>query len=46
MFKIRKYNNFWAVRDKWDELIAVIVYKKGAEEIVRRLEVVNNKVVN
>lgn len=37
---IEKYKSsrFWAVYDEIGLLICVAVYKKGAEEIVRRLE--------
>lgn len=36
--RIEHYGNrFWAVYDAEDKLIAVTVYKKGAEEIIRRL---------
>ena len=40
MIQISKYNRFWAVW-RGDELIAVVVYKKGAEAvaaIARKLE--------
>jgi len=33
----RYKRRFWAVLDDDGSLIAVIVYKKGAEEVVRRL---------
>ena len=32
-----KYGRFWAVYDEGGNLIAVVVYKKGALEIIRRL---------
>jgi hypothetical protein len=35
-YEITKRGKFWAVLDK-GELVAVVVYKKGAVEIVRRL---------
>ena len=39
MFRIEKYGNrFWAVFDSIGELVAVCVYKKGATEVKRRLE--------
>jgi hypothetical protein len=34
----RYKRRFWAVRDKDGSLICVCVYKKGANEVVRRLE--------
>lgn len=33
-----KYGRFWAVYDEGGNLIAVVVYKKGALEIIRRLK--------
>ena len=36
--KIEKYKRFWAVYDKEDRLICVCVYKRGAQEVLRRLE--------
>jgi hypothetical protein len=35
---IRKYGRFWAVYDAGDVLICVTVSKKGALEVVRRLQ--------
>ncbi len=40
MIRVNRYNRFWAVW-RGDELIAVVVYKKGAEvvaAIARKLE--------
>ena len=40
MIRVARYNRFWAVWRE-DELIAVVVYKKGAEAvaaIARKLE--------
>ena len=35
---IRKYGGrYWAVYDSTGELICVCLYKKGAQEVVRRL---------
>jgi len=31
------YPRFWAVYDDDDELVCITVYKKGAQEVVRRL---------
>jgi hypothetical protein len=31
------YSRFWAIRDDQD-LVAVVVYKKGAAELLRRLQ--------
>ena len=36
--KIEKYDRFWAVYDQQGVLVCVCVYKKGAKEVVRRLE--------
>lgn len=36
--KKEKYGRFWAVYDENNELVCVTVYKKGAEEVIRRLE--------
>lgn len=36
--KIEKYGRFWAVYDKDDVLVCVTVYKKGAVEVIKRLQ--------
>lgn len=36
---VRRYKRFWAVYDAIGELVCVCVYRKGATEVVRRLEV-------
>ena len=36
--RIRKYGRFWGIYDADDTLICVTVYKKGALEVVRRLQ--------
>ena len=36
--RIRKYGRFWGIYDADDTLICVTVYKKGAREVVRRLQ--------
>jgi hypothetical protein len=36
--QIRKHGRHWAVYDHNGQLIVVCVYKKGAAEVVRRLE--------
>jgi hypothetical protein len=33
-----RYGRYWAVYDRRDVLICVCVYKKGAREVVRRLQ--------
>ena len=35
---IRKYGRYWAVYGAAGELVCVCLYKKGAEEVVRRLQ--------
>ena len=35
---IKRYGRFWAVYDETAGLICVCVYKKGAQEVVRRIE--------
>ena len=40
-----KYGRFWAVYDDAGELVCVTVYKKGAVEVIRRLEI-NKKTAN
>jgi hypothetical protein len=35
---IKKYGRFWAIYDATGTLICVCVYRKGAEEVVRRLQ--------
>ena len=37
--RIQKYGRYWAVYDVDDSLIVIAVYKKGAEEVVRRLTI-------
>jgi hypothetical protein len=34
---IKKYGRFWAIYDAANVLVCVCVYRKGAEEVVRRL---------
>lgn len=36
-YRIRRRGRFWEVLDPTDALICVTVYKRGAEEVVRRL---------
>ena len=40
--RIQRYGNtrHWAVYDDAGQLICLCVYKKGAEEVVRRLEAI------
>ena len=33
-----KYGRYWAVYDELDVLICITVYKKGAVEVIRRLQ--------
>lgn len=35
---IERYGRFWALYDAAHALVAVVVYKKGAAELRRRLE--------
>ena len=35
---IRRYGHFWAAYDDAGQLVCVTVYKKGAVEVIRRLE--------
>lgn len=36
--RIQKYGDrYWAVYDEEDNLVCVTVYKKGAQEVLRRL---------
>jgi len=35
--RIERYKRFWAVRDEAGELICLCVYRKGANEVLRRL---------
>lgn len=35
---VKKHNRFWKVLDDRGELVCLAVYKKGAEEVKRRLE--------
>lgn len=35
--KITRYGRFWAVYDGENVLVCLCVYKKGAEEVLRRL---------
>ena len=38
-YTVQKYRNsrFWAVVDAAEELVCITVYKRGADEVVRRL---------
>jgi len=38
---IENYGRFWAIYDQNRELICVTVYKKGAIEVMKRLEGLN-----
>ena len=33
----QKHSRWWEVRDPQDELVCLTVYRKGAQEVVRRL---------
>ena len=35
---LTRYGRFWAVYDQADVLVCVCVYRKGALEVVRRLQ--------
>ena len=35
---IRKYGRYWALYDDAGELVCVCVYRKGAAEVLRRLQ--------
>jgi len=35
---IRKYGRYWALYDTAGELVCVCLYKKGATEVLRRLQ--------
>jgi hypothetical protein len=35
---IRKYGHYWALYDDAGELVCVCLYKKGAVEVLRRLQ--------
>lgn len=37
-FILSRHGRFWAVRDAVGELICLCVYKRGAVEVIRRLE--------
>jgi hypothetical protein len=36
-YTIRRRNRFWEVLDSSGDLVCLTVYKRGAEEVVRRL---------
>jgi hypothetical protein len=36
--RVEKYGRYWAVYDAHGVLVVVTVYKKGALEVIRRLE--------
>jgi hypothetical protein len=39
MFEVKRYGNrYWQVLDPAGELVAVVLFKKGAMEVKRRLE--------
>jgi hypothetical protein len=35
---IRKYGRYWALYDEAGELVCVCLYRKGAAEVLRRLQ--------
>jgi hypothetical protein len=35
---IRKYGRYWALYDDAGELVCICLYKKGAAEVLRRLQ--------
>jgi hypothetical protein len=35
---LSKYGRYWALYDNTDELVCVCLYKKGAAEVLRRLQ--------
>ncbi len=35
--KVQKHGRYWAVLDQEGKLICLAVYKKGAQEVIRRL---------
>jgi hypothetical protein len=35
---IRKYGHYWALYDDAGELVCICLYKKGAAEVLRRLQ--------
>jgi hypothetical protein len=35
---IRKYGRYWALYDDTGELVCICLYKKGAAEVLRRLQ--------
>lgn len=42
--EIEKYKNYWAVYDDKGEMVCVTVYKKGAKEVKRRIELLLKKI--
>jgi hypothetical protein len=38
--RYRSYARYWALYDSEGELVCLTVYRKGAEEVVRRLQMV------
>ena len=40
LYTMKKYGKtrFWAIYDRWDTLVVVTVYKKGAENVLKLLE--------
>ncbi len=37
-YTIQRYKRFWEVRAPSGELVCLTVYKRGAEEVIRRLQ--------
>lgn len=37
-YTIRKHNRNWKVMDPAGQLVCITLYKKGAKEVIRRLE--------
>ena len=44
--KLKSYGRYWAVYDETYELICVTLYKKGAQEVIRRLNAVESMCEN
>jgi len=41
--EVKKYRSYWAVYDENEKLVCVTVYKKGAMEVKRRMDILLNR---
>ena len=44
--KLKSYGRYWAVYDEIYELVCVTLYKKGAKEVIRRLNAIEEALIS